>query len=451
MFVFIIFATISFGHSFRAVQNESHFGVLHALRAKVVLFRKNKNTKKGTMGTFVGFCYYLCHFWEDRLLTKISTMKKTTRGWRVLLECVIVVLVGGLAIHCINEWLDDDEPRVENIIYMIGDGMGVSHVTATMIAQDYEPLNMERATHTGLCKTYSANNRITDSAAAGTALATGYKTNNGMIGVTPDSLPKASIREKAERSGMPTGVVVTYPVTNATPAAFVAHVDYRHKEDEIASYYIENNVDVFMGGGSKRFNQRADSLNFFETLSSRGYTIASSLAEIENVSEGYVAVLPTEDSMPSMLDGRGDFLPEATAKALEILTNNAQAADKGFFLMVEGSQIDGKAHGNDLEGLIAEVKDFDKAVGVAFDYADKHPGTLVVVTADHETGGLTIVNGNRRFDLHDHQADYAWTTGGHSGGMVPIFAYGTGAENFSGVFNNVDLPRIMCRLLGLEE
>lgn len=377
-------------------------------------------------------------------------MKKSKRGLRTLLECVVVILVGGLAIRGINRWLGDEEPRVERIIYMIGDGMGIAHISATQIAQDYEPLNMERAEYVGLCKTYSANSRITDSAAAGTALATGHKTNNGMIGVTPDSLPQPSIRERAERAGMATGVIATYPVTNATPAAFVAHVDYRHKEDEIATYYLSNELDVFMGGGSKRFNQRADSLDLFAALREKGYTIAFDLSELEGVSEGKVALLPTEDSMPSALSGRDNFLPEATAKALEILTANAKADRTGFFLMVEGSQIDGKAHGHDLEGMVAEIRDFDAAVKVAFDYADNHPGTLVVVTADHETGGLTIVNGNRKFDIKDHHVDYAWTTGGHTGGMVPIFAYGTGAENFSGVFENTDLPKIMLQLLGLE-
>ena len=377
--------------------------------------------------------------------------KKLKKNLLTAIECVLVVLIGGFSIHFIDEWLGEEQPKVENIIYMIGDGMGVAHISAAQISQDYAPLAMERAHFVGLAKTYSANNRITDSAAAGTALSTGHKTNNGMIGVTPDSLHVSSIREKAERAGMPTGVVVTYPATNATPAAFVAHVDNRHKEDEIATFYISNKVDVFMGGGSKRFNQRADSLNLFDTLRERGYTIASSLSEVKTINEGQVAVLPTEDSMPSYLGGRGDFLPEATAKTLEILGNNAKKERTGFFLMVEGSQIDGKAHGHDLEGMIAELKDFDRAVEVAFNYADTHPGTLVVVTADHETGGLTIVNGNRKFDLHDHQVDYAWTTGGHTGGMVPIFAYGTGAEHFSGVFENNDIPKIMCRLLGLDK
>lgn len=376
-------------------------------------------------------------------------MSRFPKYLRTILEGVIVVIIGGVATTLIDRI--PTEPKVKNVIYLIGDGMGIAHITATQVAQDYEPLNMERAEAVGLCKTYSANNRITDSAAAGTALATGYKTNNGMIGMTPDKQPHPSIREKAEKSGMATGVVVTYPVTNATPAAFVAHVESRHNEDEIATYYLSNELDVFMGGGSKRFDQRADSFNLLDELRGKGYIVAQDLAELEGVTEGKVALLPTEDSMPAYLNGRGDYLPEATAKALEILSNNAKAKKKGFFLMVEGSQIDGKAHGNDLEGMVAELKDFDNAVKVAFDYADQHPETLVVVTADHETGGLTIVNGNRKFDLHDHQVDYIWTTHGHSGGMVPVFAYGNGAEHFSGVFENTDLPKIISRLLGLEE
>lgn len=366
-----------------------------------------------------------------------------------IIKIFFIVLIGGLVSKGVDYLFEEREPEVRNIIYMIGDGMGIAHISAAQIGGDYSPLHLERAHAVGLCKTYSANNRITDSAAAGTALATGYKTNNGMIGVTPDGIAHPSIREKAEKAGMATGVIATYPVTNATPAAFVAHVDNRHKEDEIATYYLSNQLDIFFGGGSKRFDQRADSLNLLDTLRQRGYTVAYTLDELENISEGKVALLPTEGSMPSELDGRGSFLPQATSKALEILTNNAK--DDGFFIMVEGSQIDGKAHGHDLQAMLAEIYDFDSAVAIAFDYADTHPGTLVVVTADHETGGLTIVNGNRTFDLHDHQVDYAWTTGGHTGGMVPLFAYGTGAEYFSGVMENTDVPKIMCRLLGLDE
>jgi alkaline phosphatase len=375
----------------------------------------------------------------------MSKEKKTIRN---ILCCILIVLIGGFLSWGVERIFEPQETKVKNVIFMIGDGMGLAQVTATQIAQDYEPLALERAHYVGLQKSYSASNRVTDSAAAGTALSTGYKTKNGMIGMTPDSLSVPSILDKAEECGMPTGVVVTYPVTNATPAAFVAHVPNRNMEDEIAMFYLENEIDVVFGGGSKRFDQRADGVNIFDTLKERNYTIAQSLSELSDINSGNVIMLPTEGSMSSRLDGRDDYLPEATAKALEILTNNADG--DGFFLMVESSMIDGYGHQNNIEGIIKETKDFDNAIKVAFDYADAHPGTLVVVTADHSTGGLTIVNGNRTFDLYDHKVDYAFTTGGHTGEMVPIFAYGAGSENFTGVFENTDLPRIMCRLLGLE-
>ena len=376
-------------------------------------------------------------------------MKKCTTT-KCIISSVALVLLGGLGYHFLacDQSCAPKEEKVKNIIFMIGDGMGVAQVSATQIAQDYEPMQLERATYVGLQKTYSANSRVTDSAAAGTALSTGNKTNNGMIGVTPDSLPQRSILEYFEQAGRPTGIVVTYPVTNATPAAFVAHVPNRNMEDEIAMYYLDNDVDVIFGGGSKRFNQRADGVNLFDALKDKNYTIAYNLSELSEIKSGNVIMLPTEGSMSSRLDGRDEYLPEATAKALEILTNNAN--EEGFFLMVESSMIDGYGHQNNVEGIIKETKDFDNAIKVAFDYADTHPGTLVVVTADHATGGLTIVNGNRRFDLHDHKVDYAFTTGGHTGEMVPIFAYGAGAKNFTGVFENTDLPKIMRSLMSFE-
>lgn len=362
-----------------------------------------------------------------------------------IITLVVVILVGGFALRAIDAW--DTDPKVENIIFMIGDGMGVSHVTATMLEQDHKPLAIERADYVGLTKTYSADNRITDSAAAGTAMATGHKTNNGTIGMDAEGNAVSSVRELAAAAGMATGIVATYEVTHATPAAFVGHNISRHAQYEIAEDYLRYPVDVFMGGGAKRFNARPDGRNLVDSLEAMGYKVGYELADVADVTEGRVAVLAAAGHMPSMQKGRGNFLPEATAKALELLEVNSK---KGFFLMVEGSQIDGEAHGNNIEGVVAETLDFDQAVEVAFDYADEHPGTLVVVAADHETGGLTIVNGNREFDIADRTYDYAWTTGGHSGGMTPVYAYGTGAEHFSRVMDNTDLPKIMFRLLGLE-
>ena len=175
--------------------------------------------------------------------------------------------------------------------------------------------------------------------------------------------------------------------------------------------------------------------------------MATSLEEIADVHEGKVGVLAARKGLPTMLNGRGNFLPEATTKALEILTANAKKNQSGFFLLVEGSQIDGEAHANNIEGVVAEIVDFDAAVKIAFDYADTHTGTLVVVTADHETGGLTIINNNDRFDVEKNPIAYEFTTHGHSGGMVPIFAYGAGADSFGRVLENTDIPLIMKSLL----
>lgn len=374
-------------------------------------------------------------------------MKKCCKSIRTIVECVLVVLVGGLAIALINRIPDSSEPKVKNIIYLIGDGMGISHITSTMIAQQYTPLALERAEYVGLQKTYSSNNLITDSAAAGTALSAGTKTYNGAIGVDDNKQSVENIREVAEKMGMATGVVATYAVTHATPAAFMGHTESRNQQDLIAEQFLNTNVDVFFGGGQKYFMQRADSLDLVGKLQEKGYTIATSLEEIADIKEGKVGVLAARKGLPTMLKGRGNFLPEATTKALEILTANAKKNKSGFFLMVEGSQIDGEAHANNIEGVVAEIVDFDAAVKIAFDYADKHPGTLVVVTADHETGGLTIINNNNKFDVAENPIAYHFSTGGHSGGMVPIFAYGAGAEAFSRVLENTDIPLIMKSLL----
>lgn len=374
-------------------------------------------------------------------------MKKLNKNLRTLIECILIILVGGFTIALINRIPTEKEPEVKNIIFMIGDGMGISHITATMIEQDFAPLALERAEYVGIQKTHSANNIITDSAAAGTALATGVKTTNGTIGQDPAMQSMENIREVAEGLGMATGVVVTYAVTHATPAAFVGHVESRHQHELIAEQFLDSDIDIFFGGGEHYFSQRADSVDLVGKLREKGYVMATSLEELADVHSGKVGVLAASKGLPRMLKGRGNFLPEATTKALEILTANAKNEKSGFFLMVEGSQIDGEGHANNLEGIVAETLDFDAAVEIAFDYADTHPGTLVVVTADHETGGLTIINNNDRFDVAKNPISYEFSTRGHSGGMVPIFAYGAGADAFSRVLDNTDIPQIMKSLL----
>ncbi|MDR0907148.1 MAG: alkaline phosphatase [Rikenellaceae bacterium] len=338
----------------------------------------------------------------------------------------------------------DATPEVKNVILMIGDGMGLAQVAGTIINQGYEPLNIERAQFIGLSKTYSANNRVTDSAAGGTALSTGVKTYNGAIGVDAEGQPVETILEKAEAAGLATGLVATYSVTNATPAAFVAHVTSRKMEERIAEFYLTAGVDVFLGGGKQFFTQREDGRDLTAELRARGYTMVDNLADILAFEGEQLGALLSDNAMPKMVDGRGDYLPQATAKALEILKNNSP---KGFFVMVEGSQIDRGGHSNDASVVFTETVDFDRAVGVAMDFADRNPGTLVVVTADHETGGLSIPSGKPDFSLPDQGVKYEFGTGGHTAIFVPIYAYGTGASHFSRIMENTAIPRTLEQLL----
>lgn len=344
----------------------------------------------------------------------------------------------------------DVNTPVKNVIYMIGDGMGLAQVAATYVHRNYEPLAMERAQFIGLAKTYSGNNRVTDSAASGTALSTGHKTYNGAIGVDMDGKPIANILEKAEEAGMATGLVATYAVTHATPASFIAHVAKRSDEEQIAEFFLKTEVDVFMGGGLKFFTQRKDGRDLTRELTQKGYTLIYDAKDIPTVQGDKVGALLAPAGLPTMHKGRGDFLPTATAKSLEILDRNAKQSGKGFFIMVEGSQIDGGGHDNNALKIFEETIDFDNAVKVAFDFADKNPGTLVIVTADHETGGLSLPSGKPDFSLPDQGVKYEFATGGHTGIFVPIYAYGAGAQNFSTLMENTDIPKRIAKLLGLE-
>lgn len=343
--------------------------------------------------------------------------------------------------------LPNPKAKVKNIIFMIGDGMGLAHVAGTTVHNNYEPLNLERAQYVGLQKTYSSNNRVTDSAASGTALACGVKTYNGAIGLDADGNRVESILEKASRNGLATGLVATYSVTNATPAAFIGHVKNRGMEDEIAEFFLETDIDVFLGGGRKFFAERKDKRDLAKDLEAKGYTMIYDVNEIASTDAKKLGGLFAGNAMPTMLEGRGDYLPAATEKTLDILKNNSK---KGFFVMIEGSQIDKGGHANNMKLVVEETIDFDKAVKAAFDFADKNPGTLVVVTADHETGGLTLPSGKPDRSMPDHGVKYSFSTGGHTGTFIPIYAYGAGSHYFTGIMENTDIPKIMERLLRLK-
>jgi len=322
----------------------------------------------------------------------------------------------------------ENVPR--NIILMIGDGMGLAHVYAAMTVSE-KPLNIERCNITGLIKTVSLDSYITDSGAAGTALATGTKTVNGAISV--DSLGKSlkSILEIAEDNGLATGLVSTSSITHATPASFIAHQINRDNYEDIARDFLKTDIDLFIGGGYNNFARRNDKLDLTDSLKSRSYEIDTSLSMVLRSISGKLAGFTALDQNPYRLSGRGDMLPASTGKAIAILSKNK----KGFFLMVEGSQIDWAAQPNCADTLIDEVLDFDKAVGIALDYAQKDGHTLVVVTADHETGGVTVIDG----DLKSRRVTLGISSNGHTAVMVPVFAYGPGAEKFTGIYDNTDI------------
>lgn len=342
--------------------------------------------------------------------------------------------------------------EVKNLIYMIGDGMGLGHVSMLMIENGYEPTAFDRAQNIALTTTYSANNRVTDSAAAGTALATGHKTNNSVLGQSPDGEPFESIMTRAIGRGMPSGIVVTCYLHHATPGAFYAHAGNRGESEKIAAQLPGSGIDVAFGGGRTCFSKK-DSLtgkSAVDRLTEEGYRVVYDLAETESLHEGGVVGLFADEHMPAAGEERGNYLTEATVKAMEILHNNDKS-DKGFFLMVEGSQIDFASHANDTPLIQEEMRDFDRAVAAAMDFADRVPGTLVVVTADHETSGLTMVSNKADFTRSESGIDYRHSTTGHSGIMVPVYLYGAGAERINGIMDNTDLPKRLMALIGVGE
>lgn len=354
---------------------------------------------------------------------------------KILIMALSALLLAGCA--CKNE-----EQRVESVILMIGDGMGLAQITALAMSQDYEPLHMERAKYAGLQKTYSANNRVTDSAAAGTALATGSKTYNAHIAVTPEGESLTSSLSLAQYLGKATGFVVTCSVTGATPSAFYAHHTNRRCYEEIAMQLPGSGIDVIAGSGLCHFSSREDGLDLSDSLRYMGYSVTTGKrAFLETSSTPAALLMDGPVDMPYALRDSlgirgGDYLAEATAKALELLDG---AGKDGLFLMVEGSLIDYACHDHLFDLMLGEMRDFDNAVKVAYDYADANPGTLVIVTGDHETGGLTIIPSGSDYTSADEGVEFHFSTHNHSGTFIPVFAYGTGAENFSGVMENTEI------------
>jgi|WetSurSiteA1Bulk_404760.scaffolds.fasta_scaffold00012_30 alkaline phosphatase len=360
--------------------------------------------------------------------------------------CKLLSLVMILALICMNGLAQKRKTRSSleklpnNIILMIGDGMGVAQVYSGLTV-NHGQLNLTGFKSIGFSKTYSATDYTTDSGAGATALSTGNKTYNYAIGVDKDSVPCKTILEYAEEAGLSTGLVSTSSITHATPAAFIAHQPFRDDYEAIAADFLKTDIDVFIGGGRQFFSQRKDQRDLLKELRQKGYQVVFSMDSIQNIRQGKLAGLNAPDHNPAVVQGRGDMLPRAAETAINILSNNK----KGFFLMVEGSHIDWGGHANNADYVAREVIDFDNAIGKAMEFAQKDGNTLVIVTADHETGGLVLLDGS--FEKGTIVAKFATTS--HSGTMVPVFAWGPGAENFQGIQENTEIFGKMMSLLKL--
>ncbi|MBG44506.1 MAG: alkaline phosphatase [Aequorivita sp.] len=327
--------------------------------------------------------------------------------------------------------------KPKNIILLIGDGMGLSEVSTAIYYKDGNP-NFDRFHTIGLSKTSSASDLITDSAAGATVFSTGVKTYNGAIGVDKDTIAVPTIAEQLSKRGLATGIIATSSIQHATPASFYAHVKSRRMYEEITEFAPNSGINFFAGGGLKFFKNRKDGKDLLEEMRAKGYDVITDQLPT-TPSKNNELILLAEDGMPKMSDGRGDFLPNATKLALEKLSKN----EKGFFLMVEGSQIDWGGHDNDADYLIGELLDFDKTLGVALDFAKQNGETLIIVTADHETGGFTLASDGSDYN----KIKPSFSTPGHSATMVPVFAEGPGATLFNGIYESNEIYHKMMELL----
>ncbi len=338
-----------------------------------------------------------------------------------------------------------DEPEIpQNLIFIIGDGMGVPQVYASVVAQRENNSAFLRFPYSGFSRTYSRNHYRTDSAAGGTALTTGKKVDNYHVNWGPDSARYNTIFDDAVKAGMSTGFVVTSNVLDATPASTYGHVPYRKMYDTLSIQMAQCAHSVMIGGGRSNFfpANRKDGLAPLDTLHSRGYMVTYDIDTMDAYAGDRMVALLFEGD-PLTAPARGDMLTRGAKKAISMLGRNKE----GFALMIEGSQIDWACHNNDTAYLRAELADFESMLNAVLDFAERDGHTLVVVTADHETGGVTLPSGD--IDKGTNEVRFLW--GSHTGVMVPVFAYGPGANYFSGIQENVDIPAKIRWLMNFEQ
>ncbi|MBQ6898638.1 MAG: alkaline phosphatase [Clostridia bacterium] len=305
----------------------------------------------------------------------------------------------------------DEAQEVKNVIIMIGDGMGFNHLYATEYTHGVKLQVLNRMEYYGSQQTASSSSPVTDSAAGGTALATGGRTINGYVGVYPtDPLAAiaepASITDVAMKYGKATGIVTSDSIMGATPSSFSAHVRDRDLAEDIFDQQVVSEIDLIWGGA-------APDIVTEERVNENGKAFVDSLSEVQALTYGQKSIGQfNSDVMWTGEDNGTDdpTLSELAVEAINILNKD----EDGFFMMIEGAHIDKRSHDQDGEGAMKAVLEFDKTIGAVLDFAEKDGNTLVIVTADHETGGVTRMP----------KGNYKWLIGSHTGADVPFFVYG---------------------------
>ena len=315
-----------------------------------------------------------------------------------------------------------------SIIMMIGDGMGISQVSTSMYSSNnYTPL--ERSHYVGLSKTHSLDNLVTDSAASGTALSSGVKTYNGVLGLDKDYNPVKSILEISRDKGYMTAIIVTSTIVHATPAAYFSKSKSRYEYDNIADELSKSGINFFVGGGERYFNDRDDKRDITNEMVD--YEFVNSIENYINTDSKNIGFFTAYDDPVEKYLGREPSLNDL----IDVTLQKLKSFNKPFFLLIEGSQIDWAEHDNDPEYLLSEMLEFDAAVKSSYNFAEKNKNTLVVVTADHETGGASIVDGN----LEESITKTEYSSENHTAEMVPVYSFGYNSSHFTGVYDNTEI------------
>ena len=346
------------------------------------------------------------------------------------------------------------ESESPNIILMIGDGMGLTQITSGMYSNNNSTA-LENFQYVGLSKTHSYDNLVTDSAAAGTAMSSGEKTQNKVLGLDHKGNPIESILSICQDRGYSTALVATSNILHATPAAFFANIDYRYNYEAIGIQMTKSGVNYFVGGGEKYFNSREDKRNLINEMTEDGYEFVYNISDFEKNKSNYLGFFTAkdepyyfykganysyreydeddynEDEPLEDFTGRESYLARSTKATLGKLDEMG----KPFFIMIEGSQIDWGGHDNDQKYMVSQFLEFNDAIEVVLEFAKKDKNTIVVVTADHETGGAAIVRGK----LSDSTIKNRFATTNHTASMVPVFSYGPKAHLFKGIYENTEI------------